>query len=303
VTKVLVAGATGYLGRYIVKALKERGYWVRTLARDPKALSLPGRHSTPAVMPYIDEVFQGEVTQAATLEGICDGMDFVVSTIGITRQKDGVTFQDVDYQGNVNLLAEAERAMETGTAQVKKFLYVSVFKGGDIPGALTSSKERFVERLKKSAVASVVVRPTGYFSDMEEFLRMAMRGRVYLIGKGEKRMNPIHGADLAEVCAEALVGDAAELDVGGPQVYTHREIARLALEAAGRPENMTSLSEWILKTAIATLRIVSPASSGPLEFMYQVMSRDMVAPCYGSRDLLTHFTQALDHEAGTMRKK
>jgi uncharacterized protein YbjT (DUF2867 family) len=230
-------------------------------------------------------------------------MDFVVSTIGITRQKDGVTFQDVDYQGNMNLLAEAERAMETGTAQVKKFLYVSVFKGGEIPGALTASKERFVERLRGSKLGSVVVRPTGYFSDMEEFLRMAMRGHVYLIGKGEKRMNPIHGADLAEVCAEALVGDAAELDVGGPQVYKHREIARLALEAAGRPEKITALPEWIFKTALLPLRILSPAGSGPLEFMYQVMSRDMVAPCYGSRDLFTHFTQVLDHEAGTTREK
>jgi uncharacterized protein YbjT (DUF2867 family) len=247
-------------------------------------------------MPYIDEVFQGEVTQAATLEGICDGMDFVVSTIGITRQKDGVTFQDVDYQGNMNLLAEAERAMETGTAQVKKFLYISVFKGGEIPGALTASKERFVERLRESEVASVVVRPTGYFSDMEEFLGMAKRGRVYLIGSGEKRMNPIHGADLAEVCAEALVGDAAELDVGGPQVFTHREIARLALQTAGRPEKITALPEWIFKTVIPPLRILSPANGGPLEFMYRVMSRDMVAPCYGLRDLEAYFMEAIGEE-------
>lgn len=299
--KVLVAGATGYLGRYIVEALKERGYWVRALARDPKVLSLPGRHSAPAVMAYVDEAAQGEVTQAATLKEICDGMDFVVSTIGITRQRDGATYLDVDYQGNVNLLAEAELAMETGTAQLKKFLYVSVFRGGEIPGALTASKERFVERLRGSKLASVVVRPTGYFSDMEEFLRMAMRGRVYLIGKGERRMNPIHGADLAEVCAGALAGDAAELDVGGPQVYTHRDIARLALQTVACSEKITSLPEWIFKTAIPPLRILNPASSGPLEFMYQVMSRDMIAPCYGSRDLFTHFKQALDHEVGTKR--
>jgi uncharacterized protein YbjT (DUF2867 family) len=247
-------------------------------------------------MPYVDEVIQGEVTHAATLKGICDGMDYVVSTIGITRQKDGATYREVDYQGNVNLLAEAERAMEKGTAQVKKFLYVSVFKGGEIPGELTASKERFVKRLRESEVASVVVRPTGYFSDMEEFLHMAVRGRVYVIGSGEKRMNPVHGADLAEVCAEALVGNAAEMDVGGPQVYTHREIARLALQAAGRPEKIMALPEWLFKTVIPPLRILSPANGGPLEFMYRVMSRDMAAPCYGLRDLKVYFTEVIGEE-------
>jgi nucleoside-diphosphate-sugar epimerase len=44
-----------------------------------------------------------------TLKGICDGIDVVISSIGITRQKDGLKYMDVDYQGNKNLLDLVKR--------------------------------------------------------------------------------------------------------------------------------------------------------------------------------------------------
>ena len=56
--------------------------------------------------------------------GICDNIDWVFTSIGITRQVDGLTYMDVDYQGNLNLLNEAEKS------KVSSFLYVSAI-GGD----------------------------------------------------------------------------------------------------------------------------------------------------------------------------
>ncbi len=110
--KVLVAGATGYMGQYLVKELKDQGNWIRALARDTNRLDDLGE--------YIDEEFEAEVTKPNTLNGICDGIDFVISSIGITRQKDGLTYMDVDYQGNKNLLDQAQKN------KVSKFLFVSV---------------------------------------------------------------------------------------------------------------------------------------------------------------------------------
>jgi len=94
--KVLVGGATGYLGRYLKKELKRQGYWVRALARNSKKLE--------DLEEQIDEVFEAEITKPKTLNGICEGIDFVISSVGITRQKDGLTYMDVDYRGNKNLL-------------------------------------------------------------------------------------------------------------------------------------------------------------------------------------------------------
>ena len=86
--RVLVAGATGYLGGFVVREFKARGHFVRALARAPEKLD--------RLQGSLDEIVEGEVTRPETLGHICDGIDVVFSSIGITSQKDGLTFRDVD---------------------------------------------------------------------------------------------------------------------------------------------------------------------------------------------------------------
>ena len=93
--KVLVAGATGYLGRFVVQEFKKRGYWVRSLARNPQKLEKTGPFLEPAVKDHTDEVFVGEVTKPETLRWLCDGIDIMFSSIAITRQRDKVSFMEV----------------------------------------------------------------------------------------------------------------------------------------------------------------------------------------------------------------
>ena len=109
----MVAGGTGYLGSYVLSECKRRNYYVRALVRNSKKLE-PQKE-------ILDEIIVGEVTQPDTLKGCCDGMDIVFSSVGITKQSGSLTFKDVDFQGNVNLLEEAKQA------GVKMFIYVSVF--------------------------------------------------------------------------------------------------------------------------------------------------------------------------------
>ena len=65
--RVLVAGSTGYLGRFVLREFKERGYWVRALARNPEKLEQIGPFQEPAVIDKVDDVFAGEVTKPETL--------------------------------------------------------------------------------------------------------------------------------------------------------------------------------------------------------------------------------------------
>ena len=133
--KILVGGATGYLGRYLIMELKKQGYWVRALARSASKLN--------DLNECIDEVFEGEVTRPESLSGLCEGIDVVISVIGITRQKDGLTYMDVDYQGNKNLL---DLAMQHN---VSKFLYISVINAHLMKDLkMIQAKERFVDELK-----------------------------------------------------------------------------------------------------------------------------------------------------------
>ena len=110
-------------------------------------------------------------------------------------------------------------------------------------------------RMKASGMDYTIIRPAGYFSVMEEFLNMARKGWSFLIGSGRNRMNPIHGADLAEVCVDAIENDSREIDVGGHGLLTYREIAELALEVAGKPPKVTCIPLWMMKGVIATTRI------------------------------------------------
>ena len=277
--KILVAGATGYLGRNVVKTLKDSGFWVRALGRTEAKLG--------PIKKFADELFIGEVTNPDSLDGLCDGIDAVFSSVGITRQKDGLTYQDVDYQGNRNLLTIAEGS------GVSKFVYVHVLNAEKLQHvAMIQAKQAFVDELKQSALEHTVICPTGFFSDMEEFLKMARSGRVYLFGHGSNRINPIHGADLAEVCADALVSREQQLDVGGPEVFTYREIAELAFDVLEKPSKIACLPKKLIAAAVGALRWVAPVKAyGPIQFLATVMTMDVVGETYGRRRLVDHFRQ------------
>lgn len=283
---VLVAGATGYLGGFVARELKSRGHFVRALARSPGRLE--------PLKDTLDEIVQAEITVPATLEGICEGIDTVFSSVGITKQKDGLTFRDVDYQGNRNLL-QAARA-----AGVKKFIYVSVFNGPALRHLdIVRAHEDFVDELKASGIDYAVIRPTGYFSDMGEFFTMASRGRVYLFGDGKNRVNPIHGADLAEVCADTLESGRQEIDVGGPEVLSWGEIAELAFAVLGKPARISHVPLWIAKAAVAAARLFNRHRGELMAFFVEMGTGEVVAPAAGTHTLARHFEGLARQEGGS----
>jgi uncharacterized protein YbjT (DUF2867 family) len=274
--RVLVAGATGYLGGFVAQELKTRGHFVRALARAPRKLDrLEGS---------LDEIVEAEVTRPDTLEQVCEGIDVVFSSIGITRQKDGLSFRDVDYQGNKNLL---DLALKAGVA---KFVYVSAFNGPRLRHLdIVDAHEAFVDALGASGIDYAVLRPTGYFSDMCEFFEMARKGRVWLIGSGENRVNPIHGADLAVRCVEAIDGNQREIDVGGPEVMTWNSVATLAFEVLGRPARTTHVPEWLMWSAVRLVRVFNRHQGELLAFFTTMATVDVVAPSAGTHKLAAHF--------------
>ncbi|EMH0061520.1 SDR family oxidoreductase [Providencia rettgeri] len=271
--KVLVAGATGYLGQYLVAELKKQGYWVRALVR---------RQNQQGVVASADHIYVGEVTEPNTLHGVTEGIDVVISAVGITRQKDGLTYMDVDYQGNINLLDEAI------ADEVKQFVYVSAIDGDKNRHLkIFEAKERFADELKQSSLSSIIVRPNGYFSDMGDFLKMAASGRVYLFGDGHVQINPISGKDLAEFIVKALNQGQArqELSVGGPEVLSLNDIANCAAQALGQDIKISYLPDWVRRGSIFAVRHFTPQKFyGPIEFFLTFMGESHLGePVGGDR--------------------
>lgn len=276
---VVVAGATGYLGRWVVRALAEDGWHVRALVRDPARLG-PAQDACA-------EVFVGQATEPATLEGLFDGATAAFSSIGIRHVRRRPTFREVDRDANLHLVDAAERA------GVQRFAFVSVLAGDELRGVspLVDARERVVDRLHESPMKATILRPTGFFNDMAEIFGMARSGRVWLIGDGTTKVNPIHGADLAEVAARALAADdpPAVRSVGGPDTFTQREIAALAFDVLKKPVRTSRVPPGLV-TALGYLATPVSANAGAMLRMIALLGRrDAVGDPVGTHHLRDEF--------------
>ncbi|MFA8385649.1 MAG: SDR family oxidoreductase [Pelagibaca sp.] len=272
---IFIAGATGYLGRFLCSEYRKRGWRVIALVRDRSwAQDLAA-----------DTLIEAEATKPETLAGVMNGADLVISALGITRQADGLGYWDVDYQANLNLLNEARRA------EVKRFAYIHVLnarKMRQVP--LVAAKSAFVQALQEADIASTVIAPSGYFSDTTEFLAAARFGRMWLFGTGAHRINPIHGADLAVATADAIAERRVWLDVGGPDIFRQSDLSKVAFAAIGKPEKVTRLPDWLRRIVLKLLPRLTPRHiHGPAQFFLTAVGLDMVGEPHGTRHLEEHF--------------
>ena len=276
--QILLAGATGYLGSYITRELLSRDIPVRIVVRNRSKVNLS--HD-------LLEVVEAQITESSLPDHLFNNIDTVISSVGITRQKDGLTYKDVDYQANANLIDGALRN------NVRKFIYISVLNGEKLRNlAICDAKEQLGDYLKQSGLDYTIIRPNGFFSDMGDFLRMAKTGRVFLFGDGEQVLNPIHGADLAKVTANSISNMEKVIEAGGPDLLTQNRIAELALEACGKPPKIIHLPDILRRLTLGFLRTFTRVKTyGPLEFFLTTMAMDMKAPAYGTRKLEDFFRE------------
>ncbi|MFQ5634664.1 MAG: SDR family oxidoreductase [Gammaproteobacteria bacterium] len=240
-----MAGATGYIGGGVAHSLHSAGISVRALTRDA------GRF-TPACST--DEVFVGEATQRDSLRGACDGIDAVFSSIGIRAFDRKPSLWDVDYQANINLLEEAQRA------GVRHFIFVSVIHGALMArtSPVAKARENVARAIIDSGIPYTIYRPTGFFNDMAEFLDAAdNRGFVRLLGTGEGLINPLSAIDMGHEVARAILSPSSlctERTVGGPETFTHRQIAEMAFRILDKPAKIRRVPRLVLRTAASMIK-------------------------------------------------
>ncbi|MBL1213747.1 MAG: SDR family oxidoreductase [Ignavibacteriae bacterium] len=279
--KVLVAGATGYLGKFLVKELAEKNYEVSAITRNPKKTEELKKLGA-------SNVLVAEVTDKSALTGICDNIDVVITAVGKTKQKDNFKYMDVDYQANKDLLDEAKRA------GVQKFIYVSGLGSEKFSHVkLYAAKLKFEKELKKSGINYAIAYPGGFFIDMLEMLDLAKKGNAYLYGDGYNSINPIHGADVAEEVVKMIDGDLKEKTFAGPEVFSQREVMELAYKVIGKPApKFRTTPAWLVRGIFKTLKLFTPEKVyGNMEFVTTVATNDLVATPAGSRKLEDFFKE------------
>jgi len=279
---ILVAGATGKVGQAIILALKHHP--LRALVRDQTQLG--------AADGNVNEIFAADARDPNSLRGVCKDIDIVITSIGgslqLRRTPSKSGYWEVDYQANKNLLAEAKQA------GVRKFIYVSVFKAPEIKGsAYFEAHAAFEEELKRSGLDYAIIRPTGIYYIFEEFVNFARRGIVPLFGDGSAKTNPIDEHDVARICVEAIDASQTIYDVGGPEVFTRREIGELCFQALGKKPRFIKYPAGLMRAFIKPLKLFDQRLFDLMDFAILVNTVDFVAPRQGHNKLenyLNHLT-------------
>ena len=230
--KVVLAGAFGHLGSDILRVLVREGHEVVAVGREIRR---------PADCAEGYETRQIDVTKPESFEGVCDGADVVITTIGMTKPSAVLTNYDVDLQGNLNLLNEAKRA------GVKQFDYMSVLMADDDPTVpMLDAKHKFELALKDSGLQWVIFRPSGYFYDISKVFRpMIEKGKVTLLGKVDAHANVVDTPDFAEFIVEHMCDDGKMFNIGGKEIWSYEEIARMFFAAAGKEPVISRAPVWL----------------------------------------------------------
>jgi uncharacterized protein YbjT (DUF2867 family) len=272
--KILIAGAAGYLGTHLVAAALEAGH-------DVSALDL--RDTVPEPLKHRLKRFSAaDVTKPETLKGLLDGMDVVISSIGLELPRKNLSYWDLDYLGNLNLLSAAKQA------GIKHFMYVSVMKAdSDNSVPILKAKARFEKELKSSGLNYTIIRPTGYFKDFSGiFMKMAGQGRINLVGNGKRRINPVHPQDVAEFMIGKLgETESQTYDAGGPNLYSYDELARLCFRCTGGNENIHHVPAPVFGLLRLVMRFAKPLLYPVLKFSLWTMTTELAAPSVGNHKL------------------
>lgn len=269
--KILLAGAFGHLGSDVLKALCKTDNEI--IAADAVIKEVDGLDSSKYQTLKID------LTKPETLKGICDGVEVVITTVGLTGASTRFTNYDIDYKGNLNLVNEAKRA------NVKHFAYISVInadKGDGIP--MVHSKYLLEQELKKSGLTYVIYRPTGYFYDIAHvFWPMIKSKSVQLLKvKKDPVANVIDTRDFADFIIKTMMDENKTYNVGGMETYTYREIAEMFYNADGVTNGPIKTVPAFMMSVLANLpKIKKQGKSDVIKFSKFTLTND----CYGDTEV------------------
>ncbi|MDX2244200.1 MAG: SDR family oxidoreductase [Leptolyngbyaceae cyanobacterium bins.302] len=213
----LVTGATGGLGRRIVRLLRTRDLPVRAFVRLTSHFTeLENRGA---------EIFIGDLQRSQDIEKACRGIRAIISAHGSSDASGGAA--SLDYRANIDLIDAAK------ASNVEHFVLVSVL-GSDrgYEDAPTFKAKAAVEKyLQASGLPYTILRPSGFASNLLPLAEQFRQSGVYLlIGDPQNRSSIVSTDDLARIAIDAVnIGSARNkiFPVGGPEILKRQDIPHI----------------------------------------------------------------------------
>ena len=241
---VTVFGGSGFIGRYVCEQLLDSGVRIRVASRDPRSayyiqpLSQVGQWGS----------VRADVTNKKSVRRAVEGADVVINLVGSFENMSRV---QAEGAGNI-----ADAASEAGA---RALVHISAL-GADASSeaAYSRTKGRGEEAVRKAFPNATIIRPSIVFGPEDQLTnRLAAMSRLPVVPviAPNCRFQPVFVEDLAKAVTAAALYPTAHAgmtyEIGGPQVFTMRELTQQILAAAGRdtsladvPDAVASLISW-----------------------------------------------------------
>ncbi len=231
---IIVAGATGSLGSRIVEGLQARRQHVRAIVRPASEHAFLQHAGVP--------IMYGDLTQPASLARALRGARVLITTASMSKKNDD-TVENVDLNGNLNLIAAAR------DAGVQHVVFVSTIGASpDHPLPLFRAKGVAEQALRESGITFTILQPNVFmdvwFPALVE-LPMSSGEPVTLVGQSLRRHSFVAERDVAAFAVAAIARPAARnstIVIGGPDALTWRDVVTAYSRAAGRELEIRSVA-------------------------------------------------------------
>jgi NADH dehydrogenase len=227
--RLLVSGGTGFVGKNVGGELKKRNYTVRCIVR-------PYSKNRQIIKdagfePYFANILQYESLPPAFYE-----VDYVINLVGIIQPYRSNTFYRVHVEATRNMVDLSKKC------GVKKFIQMSAL--GTRPDAISQyHKTKWIaeEYVRQSGLRYTIFRPAVIFGEGSGFVKtmLSLLEKPFFIpiaGSGESRVQPVYVGDVAKAIVDAIEDsqtDNKTIELGGPAVYTYRQIIEILSRARG----------------------------------------------------------------------
>lgn len=214
----LVTGATGGLGRRVMRVLQQREAPVRAFVRlTSQYAELEHRGA---------DIFIGDLQRERDIRKACQGIQYIVSAHGASETSGGDA-ETIDYQANVELIEQAK------AVGVQHFVFISVLgtDRGYEDAPVFKAKREVEKYLQASGLNYTILRPSGFSSNLLPLAeRFRQTGIYVLIGDPLSRTSIVSTDDLAQIAVESVSVAGARnqiLPVGGPEILKREDVPRI----------------------------------------------------------------------------
>ena len=224
---VCVFGGTGFLGRRIVRHLRDQGFSVRVASRHP------GRTRTLFANQDLLEPVRADVEDEHSVAAAVVGARGVVNAVSLYLERGGRTFRSVHVRAAASVAAQARRA------GVRNFAHVSGIgadAGSDSPYIRSRGEGELA--VQTAFPGAKIVRPAVMFGPDDAFLTVMVKLLQTLpvfpmFGAGRTRLQPVSVEDVGEAIARVFEHDAAVYELAGPRTYDYEDLLRNIARQAG----------------------------------------------------------------------